>query len=100
MTQDMQQYVRSSGVIPRRVAGETLLVPTNARNVVPTSRAAELFVLNESAETLWRELETPKSVQDLARKLIAEYAIPPVVATTDAEEFVRSLVSIGAVLPT
>lgn len=100
MMQTTQQYIRSDGVIPRRVAGETLLVPTNARNVVPTSRAAELFVLNESAETLWRELETPKSVQDLARKLIDAYAIPPVVAETDAEEFVRSLVSIGAVKPT
>jgi len=94
------QYMRSSGVIPRRVAGETLLVPANSRNVVPHSRAAELFVLNESAETLWRELETPKSVQDLARKLIDAYAIPPVVATADAEEFVRSLMSIGAVMPT
>ena len=99
MTQEMQ-YVRTGGVIPRRVAGETLLVPANARSVVPTSRAAELFVLNESAEALWRELESPKSVQDLARKLIDAYAIPAVDAATDAEEFVRSLVSIGAVMPT
>jgi hypothetical protein len=99
MTESVQ-YRRSGGVIPRRVAGETLLVPANARNVVPHSRAAELFVLNESAEALWHELETPKTVQDLARKLIDAYAIPPVVATADAEEFVRSLVSIGAVMPT
>jgi hypothetical protein len=94
---DVAHYVRSDAVIPRRVAGETILVPANARTVVGHSRAAELFVLNTTGELLWSELATPKSVPDLARKLIDEYAVSSGDATTDAEEFVRSLQAIGAV---
>lgn len=91
------RYVRTQAVIPRRVAGETILVPADARTVVGHSRAAELFVLNESGELLWSELANPTSIPDLARKLMNAYAVGSEDAVADAEEFVRSLQAIGAV---
>lgn len=94
---DVELYVRTDAMIPRRVAGETILVPANARSVAANSRAAELFVLNESGELLWRDLDTPRTVPDLARKLMDAYAISADAAAADASSFVRALVSIGAV---
>lgn len=96
---DAELFVRTEAMIPRRVAGETILVPANARSVTENSRAAELFVLNESAELLWSDLATPRSVPDLARKLMDAYSVSADDATTDAASFVRALVSIGAVTP-
>lgn len=96
---DANRFVRGAGVIPRRVAGETILVPSNARSVTENSRAAELFVLNESGELLWSELSTPQSVPDLARKLMNAYAVSVTEAEADAATFVESLASIGAVTP-
>lgn len=94
---EVAHYVRTRAVIPRRVAGETILVPADARTVVGHSRAAELFVLNDSGELLWSALANPTSVPDLARKLMNAYAVSSDVAAADAEEFVRSLQAIGAV---
>jgi hypothetical protein len=91
------RYLRSTSVIPRRVAGETLLVPLAGRSLDPTHRSAELFVLNATGERMWEWLAEPKSVPDLARNLIAEYEVSAEVAETDAAAFVKSMREVGAI---
>ena len=97
MSDESVTYVRTAAVIPRRVAGETLLVPRAARSISAERRGAELFVLNETGDALWKALETPRSVQDLARNLIEAYDISTSQAAADVDVFVQSMLAIGAI---
>ena len=97
MADDAMRYVRTNAMIPRRVAGETLLIPRAARSIKAERRGAELFVLNESGETLWAAMETPASVHDLARNLIETYEVSRSQAAADVDAFVQSLLAIGAI---
>jgi hypothetical protein len=91
------RFQRTAGVIARRVAGELLLVPIGGRTVDTATRAAELFVLNDSGELLWNWLAAPTSVAELARNLMREYQISMEEAAADAEGFIHSLREIGMV---
>jgi coenzyme PQQ synthesis protein D (PqqD) len=93
----LPKYVRTDAMIPRRVAGETLLVPRAARSISAQRRGAELFVLNDSGDVLWSALETPRSVHDLARNLIETYDISTSQAAADVDVFVQSMLAIGAI---
>jgi hypothetical protein len=64
------RYVRSAAFVARRVADEMLLIPTNQRSDRPMTRAGDLCVLNESGEFLWRQLESPRGLEDLVQNLI------------------------------
>jgi hypothetical protein len=90
-------YRRADGVVARRVAGELLLVPVGVRTIDTVSRAAELFVLNESGELLWDWLAEPIGVADLARNLMREYEISMEQATADASGFIHSMRAVGMV---
>lgn len=96
-SEDGRRYRRTDGVIARRVAGEMLLVPVGGRTVDTATRAAELFVLNETGEQLWNWLAAPTSVAQLARNLMREYQISMEEAAADAEGFIHSLREIGMV---
>ena len=85
-------------MIARRVAGETILVPLQSRTVVPKSRAAELYVLNESGEALWSELSEPRTMEELARKLRETFEVSAETAAADVEEFIKSMLAIDAVV--
>jgi hypothetical protein len=97
MADETCTYIRTDAVIPRRVAGETLLVPRAARSISAERRGAELFVLNESGDALWKALETPRSVHDLARNLIETYDTTTSQAAADVDLFVQSMLAIGAI---
>ena len=89
------RYVRRPGVTARRVAGEMVLIPVDARTVDELHRTAELFVLNATAERLWELLESPISIEDLARNLIDEFEVSAESARVDAAAFIQSLRDIG-----
>jgi hypothetical protein len=89
-------YRRSSRMMSRRVAGEMVLVPIAARTVDADTRAAELFVLNATAERLWEMLASPPTEPELARNLIVEFEVDPVRPREDTSPFVRALLEIGA----
>ena len=97
MTAEATTYRRSTNVISRRIAGETLLVPVAGRSLDPTHRSAELFVLNATGERMWEWLAEPKTLQDLARNLIAEYDVTAEAAEADAAAFVQSMREVGAI---
>ena len=97
MNDGQTQFRRVSGIVARRVAGELLLVPTTGRTLDTATRAAELFVLNETGERMWAWLAEPITIEELARKLITEYTVSTQQAQADAEGFVHSLRTIGIV---
>jgi hypothetical protein len=91
------KWARAASVIARRVAGETVLVPADARASDPEFKGARLYVLNETGEFLWALLETPRTAADLARNLTLEFETAEDRALADVEAFLVALRDIGAV---
>lgn len=89
---------RAAGVVARRVAGETLLVPVAPRALDAFSGAAELFVLNETGEQMWTWLAEPLTLDDLARKLIDEFEVTEQLACADATAFIEVMRGRGLVV--
>jgi hypothetical protein len=91
------RWTRAPSVIARRVAGETVLVPLDARASDPEFKGAQLYVLNETGEFLWSLLDTPRTAGDLARNLTLEFETAEDRALADVEAFLVALRDIGAV---
>ena len=83
------RYLRMPGVVARRVAGETLLVPVSPRALDAFSGAAELFVLNETGERMWAWLAEPRTIEEMARNLINEFEVTAELAHADATAFIE-----------
>ena len=91
------RWQRAGGVIARRVAGETVLVPLSVRASDPEFKSARLYVLNVTGEFLWGLLDSPRSSVELARNLTQEFATAAGRAHSDVEVFLAALRDIGAV---
>lgn len=89
----MARFVQARGVVSRRIAGEVVLIPT----AYPRRDTANFYVLNDSAQLLWQELETARSADELARVLAEAYAISTSDASGDVERFLSDLQACGAV---
>lgn len=101
MTESQEElYRQEPDVVARSVGGETLLVPTRAKTVDAATRAAQLYVLNETGERMWQWLADPNTPTELARKLMREFEVTEQAALDDAETFVRSLEAAGLVART
>ena len=86
MTQNVR-IVRAEGFATRSVAGETILVPVR-------SGVADLecvFTLDEVATAIWRSLESPKSVDEVAGEVAREFEVEEGEARRDVEEFLGVL---------
>jgi hypothetical protein len=94
----MARFVRSPDVVARRIAGEVVLVPIATRSEDASTRTANFYVLNETAETLWRRLEHPAGLDELAQQLAVDYEIEPERARGDVERFLSDLANCGAIV--
>ena len=92
-----ERFRRGHDVVVRRVAGEVILVPFAVRTTDVTTRAAEFYVLNRTAEQLWKALENGASKADLARNLMDSFAIGEECASADVDAFLDSMLRIGAI---
>jgi hypothetical protein len=82
-------YARTAGVIARRIAGETILVPV-------TQRAQEmgLFTLNEVATFVWERLDGCR-VGSLIDAVVAQFEVDAPRAREDLARFLTLLVEAG-----
>ncbi len=78
---------RYDNYIVRKIAGETLLVPTGAA----AREFSGLVTLNELGAFIWAHLNEAQDVQDLAQKIAAEYEVDLATAQADAQEFLDLL---------
>ena len=97
MDADTGHWTRATGVIARRVAGETVLVPIAPRAADPEFKSARLYVLNDAGEYLWSLLDRPRTAADLARNLTLEFETTAGRAHSDVDAFLAALRDIGAV---
>src|SRR5688500_16836951 len=66
-------YRRAGGVITRRIAGETVIVPMPGTQA--SARETRFFVLNGTAERLWELLAAPQTPEAMAHHLTYEFAV-------------------------
>lgn len=88
-----QTFVRSQSVVARVVAGETLIVPVRAR----VGDLASIYSFNGTGSLIWKLLESPKTVAELATAVAQEYTVEPEKAERDVAEFVGEMKAVGLV---
>ncbi len=83
---DNKKYCLKPGYVLREIAGEHLAIPVTAEN------SSDIVVLNPVSAILWNELETPKTLDELANKICENFDINRDEAKADIMEFIESLV--------
>jgi hypothetical protein len=89
----VQRTDESRSFVTRRIAGETLIVPVTGH----VMNLESIYVANEVASRIWELLESPTSIERIARTLAGEFAVPPDRASEDVAEFLASLSDRGLV---
>jgi hypothetical protein len=88
-----QSFIRSQSVVARVVAGETLIVPIRAR----VGDLASIYSFNGTGTLIWKLLESPKTVTELATAVALEYEVELSQAERDVTEFVSEMKAVGLV---
>lgn len=78
---------RKEGVVLRRVAGESMLVPTVTREVDLDS----LFLLNPTGVFVWEQMDGLRTVQELSQAVAKAFGVEEAIASADAGSFLASL---------
>lgn len=80
--------------IARDIAGELVLVPVGdaAKNY------AGLVTCNEVGAFIWKTLDNEKSMDELVEAILDEFEVDEAIARKDAEEFVKKLKDINAIV--
>ena len=84
-----RSFVAHSGVVGRRMANETILVPVSSG----VGDLDSIYTLSEVGSRIWEMLATPVSFGRLVEVICAEYDVSPEVASRDVAEFLDRLVS-------
>jgi len=88
-----EQLIQSKSVAVRVVAGETLLVPVRGK----IGDLASIYSFNGTGTLIWKLLESPRTVSQLATAVAQEYEIEPAQAEHDVTNFVSEMKSVGLV---
>ena len=88
-----QAFIRSQSVVARVVAGETLIVPVRAR----VGDLASIYSFNGTGTLIWKLLESPKTVSEIATIVVREYEVEPAQAERDVTNFVNEMKAAGLV---
>lgn len=88
-----QRFVRSQSVVARVVARETLIVPIRGK----VGDLASIYRFNATGTLVWKLLESPRTIEELAGAVAAKYEIELADAEQDVENFVCEMQSVGLV---
>lgn len=86
-------FVRSRAVVARVVAGETLIVPVRAK----VGDLASIYSFNGTGTLIWKLLESPRTVAQLATVVAEAYEVDRARAEQDVTDFVSEMKSAGLV---
>ncbi|MGP0020700.1 MAG: PqqD family protein [Candidatus Sulfotelmatobacter sp.] len=86
-------FVRSRAVVARVVAGETLIVPVRAK----VGDLASIYSFNGTGTLIWKLLESPRTVAQLATAVAEAYEVDRSRAERDVTDFVSEMKSAGLV---
>jgi hypothetical protein len=88
-----EKFIRSQSVVARVVGGETLIVPIRGK----VGDLASIYSFNATGTLIWKLLESPKTVSELAASVAQEYEIDPAQAESDVTSFVGEMKVVGLV---
>ena len=88
-----EKLVRSQSVVARVVAGETLIVPIRGK----VGDLASIYSFNGTGTLIWKLLESPRTVAQLAAAVAQEYEVETAQAEQDVTSFVSEMKSVGLV---
>jgi hypothetical protein len=90
---EQQSFIRSKSVVARVVAGETLIVPIRAK----VGDLASIYSFNGTGSLIWKLLESPKTMAELATAVACEYEVDAMQAERDVTDFVGEMKAVGLV---
>ena len=82
-----ETLVRSQAVVARVVAGETLIVPVRAK----VGDLASIYSFNGTGSLIWKLLESPRTVAELAAAVARAYEVELARAEQDVTNFVSEM---------
>ncbi|MBQ8619414.1 MAG: PqqD family protein [Clostridia bacterium] len=85
-------YRANPAFLLREIAGEALLMPTG------TAMSGRMLPVTETAAFIWRQLETPKTVQDIICAAREAYTDEENVLEAQIHEFIKEHTKSGLVL--
>ena len=88
-----QIFVRSQSVVSRLIGGETLIVPVRGN----VGDLASIYSFNEIGSLIWKLLDIPKDLGELAAAVEHEYEVESERARKDVERFLNDMLSAGLV---
>jgi hypothetical protein len=88
-------FQRSSAVVSRQIAGETLVVPIRGK----VGDLASIYSFNETGSVLWTALEHPRSLENLTSLLCQSFEVGWDDARRDVTTFVQEMQAVGLIAP-
>src|SRR5690348_4032685 len=88
-----ETIVRTTAVVARVVAGETLVVPVRAK----VGDLASIYKFNGTGTLIWKLLATPQTTLDLCAAVAVHYGIEIAQAERDVISFLDEMKSVGLV---
>ena len=89
----MPSYVRSSLVVSRVIAGETLIIPVRKG----VGDLASIYSLNEVASSIWNAIAQPSSREEIIERIEEEFAGERQQVEHDVESFLGEMRAAGLI---
>lgn len=89
----MQRFMRSSSVVSRVIAGETLIVPVRKG----VGDLASIYSLNEIGSAIWNALEQPRTPSELVQQVRDGFEAGSEPVDHHVNEFLAQMQSAGLV---
>jgi hypothetical protein len=87
-------FRRLPDIVPREIAGETLLVPVRGE----LAQMKQIFVLNPVAEHIWHNLDGSRSAESIVSDVVKDFEIDEETARSDLLEFLAELEEAGLIV--
>ena len=88
-------YKRNDNFVYRQIENETILVPIKDN----VGDMGCLYNLNPVAAFIWQLFDGAASVQEIQKRVTAEFDVPDREAESDLNELINDLIAIEAILP-
>ena len=84
-------YSRLPDIVPRNIAGETILVPVRGE----LARLDRIFALNSLGEHIWQALDGSQTIADISADIAKVFDVDEDTANRDLIEFIADLEDAG-----
>lgn len=88
-------FSRQPDIVPRDIAGETILVPVRGE----LAQLQQIFVVNPVGEHIWHQLDGSRGFDSILRSLVEAFEIEDNEARTDLLDFLADLEDAGLIVP-